>query len=41
MRLILFQISGTIEDPTVYLNIKHVLQSLGYAQNAPDPEIEN
>ncbi|XP_022172666.1 acyl-CoA synthetase short-chain family member 3, mitochondrial isoform X1 [Myzus persicae] len=33
-------ISGTIEDPSVYLNIKQVLQKLGYAKNAPDPEIE-
>lgn len=36
----MFQISGTIEDPSVYLNIKQVLQKLGYAKNAPDPEIE-
>uniref|UniRef100_A0A1B6GN44 Acyl-CoA synthetase short-chain family member 3, mitochondrial n=1 Tax=Cuerna arida TaxID=1464854 RepID=A0A1B6GN44_9HEMI len=31
------KIPGTIEDPTVYKEIKHVLQSLGYALTAPDP----
>lgn len=35
-----FQISSTIEDPSVYLDIKQVLQKIGYAKNAPDPEIE-
>jgi propionyl-CoA synthetase len=39
--MVLFlQISSTIEDPLVYMNIKQVLQNLGYAKNAPDPEIE-
>lgn len=37
---VMLQISGTIEDPSVYLDIKKVLQKLGYAKNAPDPEIE-
>ena len=32
------QIPPTIEDPTVYADIKKVLQRLGYAINAPDPE---
>jgi hypothetical protein len=32
------QISGTIEDPTVYKEIKAVLQKLGYAKTAPDPQ---
>ncbi|XP_050533330.1 acyl-CoA synthetase short-chain family member 3, mitochondrial [Daktulosphaira vitifoliae] len=32
-------ISSTIEDPTVYVDIKKVLQSLGYAKDAPDPEL--
>lgn len=32
------QISGTIEDPTVYKELKAVLQKLGYAKTAPDPQ---
>lgn len=28
---------GTIEDPTVFKDIKRALQELGYAMNAPDP----
>ncbi|XP_034253372.1 acyl-CoA synthetase short-chain family member 3, mitochondrial [Thrips palmi] len=32
------KIPGTIEDPTVYREIKMVLQKLGYAKTAPDPE---
>ncbi|PNF42888.1 Acyl-CoA synthetase short-chain family member 3, mitochondrial [Cryptotermes secundus] len=32
------KISGTIEDPTVYKEIKAVLQKLGYAKTAPDPQ---
>ncbi|XP_066998771.2 acyl-CoA synthetase short-chain family member 3, mitochondrial [Anabrus simplex] len=32
------KIPGTIEDPTVYRDIKLVLQSLGYAKTAPDPQ---
>uniref|UniRef100_A0A1B6EB89 Acyl-CoA synthetase short-chain family member 3, mitochondrial n=1 Tax=Clastoptera arizonana TaxID=38151 RepID=A0A1B6EB89_9HEMI len=31
------KIPGTIEDPTVYKEIKRVLQKLGYAKTAPDP----
>ncbi|KAG8328873.1 Acyl-CoA synthetase short-chain member 3, mitochondrial [Homalodisca vitripennis] len=31
------KIPGTIEDPTIYKEIKHVLQTLGYALTAPDP----
>ncbi|XP_021942773.1 acyl-CoA synthetase short-chain family member 3, mitochondrial isoform X2 [Zootermopsis nevadensis] len=34
----LVKISGTIEDPTVYKEIKAVLQKLGYAKIAPDPQ---
>jgi len=33
-----FQISSTIEDPTVFREIKKVLQKLGYAKLAPDPQ---
>ncbi|XP_017781697.1 PREDICTED: acyl-CoA synthetase short-chain family member 3, mitochondrial isoform X2 [Nicrophorus vespilloides] len=33
-----FQISGTVEDPTVYKDIKITLQRLGYARTAPDPQ---
>lgn len=33
-----FQIPSTIEDPTVYREIKQVLQKLGYAKQAPDPQ---
>ncbi|XP_044742144.1 acyl-CoA synthetase short-chain family member 3, mitochondrial [Chrysoperla carnea] len=32
------QIPSTIEDGTVYKDIKTVLQSVGYALNAPDPQ---
>ncbi|KAK7873513.1 hypothetical protein R5R35_008775 [Gryllus longicercus] len=32
------KIPATIEDPTVYRDIKAVLQSLGYAKTAPDPQ---
>ncbi|XP_052119919.1 acyl-CoA synthetase short-chain family member 3, mitochondrial-like [Frankliniella occidentalis] len=32
------KIPGTIEDPSVYREIKMVLQKLGYARTAPDPE---
>lgn len=28
---------GTIEDPSVYHDIRRALQELGYAQTAPDP----
>lgn len=28
---------GTIEDPTVFHDIRRALQELGYAQAAPDP----
>lgn len=28
---------GTIEDPTVFHDIRRALQELGYAQTAPDP----
>lgn len=31
-------IPSTIDDPSVYTNIKSVLQSIGYAKNAPDPK---
>lgn len=33
-----FQISSTIEDASVYVEIKEVLQKLGYAKLAPDPQ---
>ena len=36
--LLLLQIPPTIEDPSVYGDIKKKLQNLGYALNAPDPE---
>ncbi|KYM77791.1 Acyl-CoA synthetase short-chain family member 3, mitochondrial [Atta colombica] len=32
------KISSTIEDPTVFREIKKVLQKLGYAKLAPDPQ---
>ncbi|XP_043485639.1 acyl-CoA synthetase short-chain family member 3, mitochondrial [Polistes fuscatus] len=32
------KIPGTIEDPSVFHDIKTVLQKLGYADQAPDPE---
>ncbi|EFN78203.1 Acyl-CoA synthetase short-chain family member 3, mitochondrial [Harpegnathos saltator] len=32
------KISSTIEDPTVFHEIKEVLQKLGYAKLAPDPQ---
>lgn len=32
------QISGTVEDPTVYKDIKITLQRIGYARTAPDPQ---
>jgi propionyl-CoA synthetase len=35
---IIFQIPSTIEDPTVFREIKEVLQKLGYAKLAPDPQ---
>lgn len=34
----LFKIPSTIEDPTVFREIKEVLQKLGYAKLAPDPQ---
>jgi len=33
------KIPPTIEDPSVYAGVKSALQSLGYAANAPDPEL--
>ncbi|XP_015515112.2 acyl-CoA synthetase short-chain family member 3, mitochondrial isoform X2 [Neodiprion lecontei] len=33
------QIPSTIEDPTAYTGIIMALQKLGYAKNAPDPEL--
>lgn len=33
-----FKIPGTIEDPTVFREIKEVLQKLGFAKFAPDPQ---
>jgi len=33
------KIPPTIEDPTVYVGVKAALLSLGYASNAPDPEL--
>nr|XP_018908604.1 PREDICTED: acyl-CoA synthetase short-chain family member 3, mitochondrial [Bemisia tabaci] len=33
----LVKIPGTIEDPSVYREIKKVLQKMGYAETAPDP----
>ncbi|XP_014215554.1 acyl-CoA synthetase short-chain family member 3, mitochondrial [Copidosoma floridanum] len=32
------KISSTVEDPTVYRDIKAALQKLGYARMAPDPQ---
>ncbi|XP_022915542.1 acyl-CoA synthetase short-chain family member 3, mitochondrial [Onthophagus taurus] len=32
------KISGTVEDPTVYKDIKSVLQKLGFAISGPDPQ---
>ncbi|KAK9890129.1 hypothetical protein WA026_008938 [Henosepilachna vigintioctopunctata] len=32
------RIPGTVEDPSVYKNIKITLQKLGYACSAPDPQ---
>ncbi|KAJ3640039.1 hypothetical protein Zmor_003359 [Zophobas morio] len=32
------KISGTVEDPTVYKDIKVALQKLGFAHSAPDPQ---
>lgn len=32
------KISGTVEDPSVYKDIKITLQHLGYARTAPDPQ---
>ena len=32
------KIPPTIEDPSVYKNIKLSLQKIGYAINAPDPQ---
>lgn len=33
------QLPATIEDPTVFKDIRRALQELGYAMTAPDPEI--
>lgn len=30
---------GTVEDPTVFKEIRRALQELGYAMTAPDPKI--
>lgn len=30
---------GTIEDATVYKDIRRALQELGYAKAAPDPQL--
>lgn len=32
---------STIEDPTVFIDIRRALQSLGYAKNTPEPIMEN
>ncbi|EEB15004.1 luciferase, putative, partial [Pediculus humanus corporis] len=32
------KISGTIEDPTIYKDVKNILQNYGYARTAPDPK---
>jgi propionyl-CoA synthetase len=32
---------ATIEDPTVFKDIRRALQELGYAMTAPDPVIAN
>lgn len=32
------QISATVEDPSVYKDIKLTLQKVGYALSAPDPQ---
>ncbi|KAK0085398.1 hypothetical protein PV325_005308, partial [Microctonus aethiopoides] len=34
----LVKIPGTIENASVYVDIKKVLEKLGYAKNAPDPQ---
>lgn len=36
----LVKLPGTIEDPTVFHDIKRVLRELGYAKNAPDPQLQ-
>lgn len=35
----LVTIPATIEDPTVFSDIKRALQELGYAKTAPDPQM--
>lgn len=30
---------GTVEDPSVFKEIRRALQELGYAMTAPDPQI--
>lgn len=30
---------GTIEDPTVFKEIRRALQELGYAMTVPDPQV--
>ena len=30
---------ATVEDPTVFKDIKRALQELGYAMTAPDPQM--
>lgn len=32
------QITATIEDPTIYKDVKRILQEFGYARTAPDPK---
>lgn len=34
----MLQISGTVEDPTIYRDIISTLQKLGYARTVPDPQ---
>jgi propionyl-CoA synthetase len=35
----LVKLPGTIEDSSVYRDIKRVLRTMGYARNAPDPQM--
>lgn len=30
---------GTVEDPTVFQDVRRALQELGYAMTAPDPHL--
>lgn len=30
---------GTVEDPSVFMDIRRALQGIGYAMTAPDPKV--